>query len=127
MIADMIDLESLLDQYDAETILVGPLLGLSMNSNYRYCYLASKGPKIYNSLDLGFVESESDAQKQRADLIDKLKGRFAEVVTFDSHPEMAHAVHARWQCEETAQILSSAEIAAEANPPKFAGHETITD
>ena len=96
MISDIIDLEPLLGQYDSETILVGPLLSLSMSSSYRYFHVAGKGAKIYNFLSLGFVENESDAQKLRADAIVKFKSRFADVVTFGSHTEMAHAVHERW-------------------------------
>ena len=126
MITDMIDLEPLLDQYDSDTVLVGPLLSLSMNSSYRYCYLAGKGPQIYISLGLGFVESESDAKKQRADLMERLRGRFTEVVTFDSHPEMAQAVHARWLSEETARVLSSAKIETKTEAPNVADDD-LTD
>ena len=126
MISDTIDLESLLGQYDSETILVGPLLSLSMSSSYRYFFVAGKGAKIYNCFGLGFIDNESDAQKQRAGTIEKLKSRFADVVTCDSHAEMAHTVHARWQCEETARVLSSATIATEADPSKFGGNHAAT-
>ena len=119
MISDTIDLESLLGQYDSEMILVGPLLSLSMSSSYRYFFVAGKGTKIYNCFGLGFIDNESDAQKQRAGTIEKLKSRFADVVTCDSHAEMAHTVHARWQCEETARVLSSATIATGADLSKF--------
>ena len=34
---------------------------------------------------------------------------------------MANTVHARWQCEETARVLSSATIATGADPSKFGG------
>jgi hypothetical protein len=79
MISDTIDLESLLGQYDSETILVGPLLSLSMSSSYRYFFVAGKGTKIYNCFGLDFIDNESDAQKQRAGTIEKLKSRFADV------------------------------------------------
>jgi hypothetical protein len=127
MISDMIDLEPLLGRYESETILVGPLLSLSMNSSYRYFHVAGKGAKIYNFLSLGFVENESDAQKLRADAIVKFKSRFADVVTFGSHTEMAHAVHERWQCEETARVLSSAAIATRAEPSKFVDDHAATN
>jgi hypothetical protein len=124
MISDMIDLEPLLSEYDPQAILAGPLLSLSMSSSYRYFFIAGKGTRVYNSVGLGFVESESDAEEQRADIIEKLKGRFSNVLTFDSHAEMAIVVHSRWQSEETARVLSAAEIAARAEPKKFADHET---
>jgi hypothetical protein len=116
MITDMIDLEPLLDQYDPETLLVGPLLGLSLSSNYRYFHIAGNGTKIYHAVGLGFVDSEADADMQRAEIIQKLKARFAEVVSFVSHPEMARAVHARWPSEEAARVLSSTEMAIKAPP-----------
>ncbi len=116
MITDTVDLEPLLDQYDPETLLVGPLLGLSLSSGYRYFHIAGNGVKIYHAVGLGFVDSEADAERERAEVVQKLKARFSEVVTFVSHPEMARAVHARWPSEETARVLSSAEIAIKAAP-----------
>lgn len=127
MITDMIDLEPLLEQYDRETLLVGPLLGLSLSSSYRYFNIAGKGTKIYHALGLGFVDNEADADRQRAEVVQKLKARFAEVVTFVSHPEMARAVHARWPSEETTRVLSQAEILAKAELAGPASHETITN
>jgi hypothetical protein len=41
------------------------------------------------TVGLVFVKVEADAQKGRADLVEKLKSRFGEVKTFGSHLEMA--------------------------------------
>ena len=127
MLTDLVDLEPLLDQYDPEILLVGPLLGLPMSSGYRYFHIAGKGIRKYHALGLGFVDSETDAERQRADVIQKLKARFAQVATFISHLEMARAVHARWPSEETARVLSSAEIATQAAPAEFSEHQTAIE
>jgi hypothetical protein len=121
MITDMADLEPALEQYDPAIILVGPLLSLSINSNFRYIYLAGEGAKVYNPLSLGFIDDESDAERQRAEIIDKLKARFAEVVTFGDHAEMARVVEGRWPSEETARLLGAVEFAANAEQAKSAG------
>ena len=109
MINDLIDVEPLLGQHDPGMILVGPLLSPSINSRNRYFYIAVNGSKVYETINLGFVEVEADAQTQRADFIKKLESRFAEVLTFGSQLEMAHAVHTRWPNEETAKFLAFAE------------------
>src|ERR1700733_9891085 len=128
MINNLIDVEPLLGQYDPGMILVGPLLNLSINSGNRYFYIAGNGSKVYETISL-FVEVETNAQTQRADFIKKLESRFAEVLTFDSHLEMAHAVHTRWPNEETAKFLALAEQEAKPKPTKvgIAGpHARIT-
>ncbi len=128
MITHTIDVEPLLGQYDPGMILVGPLLSLSMSSSYRYFYIAGNGGKVYETISLGFVEVETDAQTQRADFIEKLGSRFAEVLIFGSHLEMAHAVHTRWPNKETAKFLAFAELEAKPKPTKVAGRqETIGD
>lgn len=124
MIIDISDLEPLLTQYESDTLFVGPLLSLSINANYRYFYLAGNGSKIYRSIGLGFLEDESDAQKQRSDILEKLKPRFAQLLTFDSHAEMARAVRARWRTEETFRVLAEAEREAKATPASQIDNET---
>jgi hypothetical protein len=114
MITDIIDLEQLLNQYEPEAVLVGPLLSLSLNASYRYFYLAGNNSTIYSSIGLGFFENESCARKQRADIIERLRPRFAELLLFDSQMEMTRAVHARWRTEETARALATAEREAKA-------------
>ena len=109
MITRMNELEPLLGQYDPGIILVGPLLSLSMSSSYRYFYLAGNGDKVCETVALGFVEDEADAQNQRADIVEKLGSRFEEVKTFGGHLEMAHAVHTRWPNKETEKFLALAE------------------
>ena len=126
MITDLIDVEPVLDQHDPGMILVGPLLSRSLNSGYRYFYIAGNGSKIYETISL-FVEAETNAQTQRADFIEKLKSRFAEVLTFGSHLEMAQAVHTRWPNWETAKILAFAELEAKLKPTKVAGQQESID
>lgn len=105
MIAEIIDLERLLGQYDPGVVLVGPILRLSMNSSYRYFYIAGKGSKVYEAtLGLGVIESETAAQGQRADVVKELKSRFAEVRTFDSDVTMLQEVRARWPKEEMVAV-----------------------
>jgi hypothetical protein len=127
MITDTIDLEQLLTQYEPKAVFVGPILSLSINASYRYLYIAGNGSKVYHSIGLGFVENELDAQKQRADIIEKLKPRFAELVTFGSHTEMARTVNARWRTEETARVLAAAEREATAASAPPADSETINE
>jgi len=114
---DLIELEPLLSQYDSGKLIVGPLLSLSPNSNFRSFYIAGKGSKVYGSIGLGFVELEENAQRQRLDIVDKLKGRFRAVVIFGSHSEMAQAVHALWPNEETLRILELAALEAQPTKP----------
>jgi hypothetical protein len=68
MINDLIELEPLLSQYGPGRIVVGPLLNLSISSNFRYFYIAGSGGRIYESIALGF-EAETDAARQRLDII----------------------------------------------------------
>jgi hypothetical protein len=112
MITDLVDLEPLVGQYDPGMILVGPLLSHSKSSRFHYFYIAGNGDKVYETIDVGFVDVESTAQTQRADLIVKLESRFTEVLTFGSLPEMAQVVHARWPNVETARFLAFAELEA---------------
>jgi hypothetical protein len=127
MITHTLDVDPLLGQYDPGAILVGPLLSLSMSSSYRYFYIAGNGGKVYETISLGFVEVETDAQTQRADFIEKLKSRFAEVLTFGSHLELGHAVHMRWPNEETAKFLALAELEAKPKRSKMAGQQEGVD
>src|SRR5580704_14642785 len=122
MITDLIDVEPVLDQHDPGMILVGPLLSRSLNSGYRYFYIAGIGSKVYETISL-FVEVEADAQTQRADFIEKLETRFAEVLTFGSHLEMAHAAHTRWPNKETAKFLTFAELEAKPKPATVVGQQ----
>ena len=101
MITEFINLERLLDQYDSGAVLIGPLLRLSLKSSYRYFYIAGKGSDVYQAtLGLGVIKSEAAAQRQRAEVIKKLEGRFAEVLTFDGDVAMLQAVRARWSEEK---------------------------
>ncbi len=128
MITDSIDVEPLLGRHDPGMIFVGPLLGLSKSSSYRYFYIAGTGSKVYETIGLGFIEVEKNAQTQRADFIKKLKRRFAKVLTFGSHLEMAHAVHTRWSNEETAKFLAFAELEAKPKSSKVTvQHQSIDD
>ena len=106
----MLDLEPFVGQYDPGMILAGPLLRHSKNSRFHYFYIAGNGNKVYETINLGLVDVESNAQTQRADLIVKLESRFTKVLTFGSLPEMARAVHARWPNVETARFLAFAEL-----------------
>jgi hypothetical protein len=126
MITGMNELEPILGQYDPGMILVGPLLSLSMSSTYRYFYLAGNGNKVCETVALGFVEDESNAQTQRADVVEKLKSRFEEVVTFGSHLEMARAVHTHWPNKETATFLALAEREV-VSKPVVAGQQKSND
>ena len=118
MITDLVDLEPLVGQYDPGPIFVGPLLSHSKSSRFHYFYIAGNGNKVYETIELGFVDVESTAQTQRADLIVKLESRFTKVLTFGSLPEMAQAVHARWPNVETARFLAFAELEAKFEPAK---------
>jgi hypothetical protein len=100
MIHDLTDLEKLLHQYDPEKILVGPLLNLWTNSSFRVFNIAGKGGKIHETIGLGFVELEIDAQGQRAAIVAALEGYFSDVQVFDSQLEMAQAAHTLWANDE---------------------------
>ena len=118
MITDMVDLEPLIGRYDPGMILVGPLLSHSKNSRFHYFYIAGDGNKVYETINLGLVDVESNAQTQRADLVVKLESCFTKVLTFGSLPEMARAVHLRWPNAETARFLAFAELEAKVEPAK---------
>ena len=118
MITDLVDLEPLVGQYDPGPIFVGPLLSHSKSSRFHYFYIAGNGNKVYETIELGFVDVKSTAQTQRADLVVKLESRFTKVLTFGSLPEMAQAVHARWPNVETARFLAFAELEAKFEPAK---------
>ena len=127
MITRMNELEPLLSQYDPGMILVGPLLSLSMSSTYRYFYLAGNGDKVCETVALGFVEDEVDAQSQRAAIVEKLGSRFEEVMTFDSHLEMAHAVHTHWPNKETEKFLALADREVMSKPAVAGQQKSIDD
>src|SRR5215470_15728279 len=110
MINDLADLEPVLDQYDTEKILIGPLLNLSINSSFRFFYIAGKGSKIYESVALGFVDVESDAQRQRADIVAQMQKRFGAVKLLDNQLELAREAHNLWSTEETARFLATAAL-----------------
>jgi hypothetical protein len=112
MITDLRDLERLLGQYDRRLILVGPVLGFSID-DYRYFYVAASGSKVYETIGLGVFENEADAENQRANIIAILKDCFEEMLIFDSHLEMAHAADTRWSNEETAKVLALASLLTE--------------
>jgi hypothetical protein len=114
MIHDLTDLESLLHQYDPEKVLVGPLLSLWTNSSFRIFNIAGKGGKIHETIGLGFVELEIDAQRRRADIVAGLESCFSEVQIFDSQLEMAQAAHTLWANDETARFLAT--VSRESKP-----------
>jgi hypothetical protein len=127
MITEVTDLERLLGQYDSGVVLVGPLLRLSMNSSYRYFYIAGKGSKVYQAtVGLGVIESETAAQKQRADVVKELESCFAEVLTFAGDVAMLQAVRARWPEEENVAVWIPPP-AATFESMKVAGRQTIDD
>ena len=127
MITHTIDVESLLGRYEPGMILVGPLLSLSMTASSRCFYVAGNGGKVYETMSLGFVEFEADALTQRADFIERLESRFAEVLTFGSHLELARAAHTRWPNEETAKILTFAELEVKLKPSEVEGQQESID
>jgi hypothetical protein len=122
MITDLIDVESFLGQHDPGMIMIGPVL--SLPNSRSYFYVAGNGSKVYETI---FVEVDANAGKQRTDFIEKLQSRFAEVLTFGSHLEMAHEVHARWPNEETATFLAVAELEAMLGPTKVAAQQQSID
>jgi hypothetical protein len=121
------DLEPLLRQYDAGEMLVGPL-SLSLNSNFRYFEIAGNGNKVYEIIALGFNEAETDAQRQREGVVEKLKSRFDKVTILGSHLEMAETAHRLWPNQETIRALIAASLEAKLKSPKGAGaNESIDD
>lgn len=125
----MIDLEPLVGQYDPGMILVGPLLRPWSGFGYYYFQIAGHGRHIYQSIDLGIVEAEAEAQRQRAEAVDILQSRFAGVISFGSRLEMAHAVYERWPNRETAKILAlaakSAALPTEKPPSRNGSYESL--
>jgi len=96
MIHDLANLEPVLRQYHPEKVLVGPLLSLWTNSSFRVFKIAGNGGKIYETIGLGFVKVETDAQRRRADIVAVLQSRFGEVQIFDRQLEMARVAHTLW-------------------------------
>src|ERR1700733_2537740 len=109
MITDLRDLEPLLGQYYPGLILVGPVLSFAIGG-YRYFYIAANGRQVYEAIGLGYFEDEADAEFQRANIVEIAKSRFTEMLSFDSHWEMAHEANTRWPNEETAKVLASAKL-----------------
>ena len=105
-----------LRQYHPEKVLVGPLLNLWTNSSFRVFKIAGNGGKIYETVGLGFVKVEADAQRRRADIVAVLESRFGEVQTFDSQLEMAQAAHTLWANDETARFLATATAESRLRP-----------
>ena len=127
MINDLTDLEPLLGQYDAGEMLVGPL-SLSLNSNFRYFEIAGNGNKVYETIALGFNEAETDAQRQREGVVEKLKSRFDKVTILGSHLELAETAHRLWPNQETIRALVAASLEAKLKSPKGTGaNESIDD
>jgi hypothetical protein len=110
MIHDLADLEPLLRQYDPGKILVGPLLNLWTNSSFRVFNIAGNGGKTHETIGLGFVKVETDAQRRRADIVALLESRFDEVQIFDSQLEMARVAHTLWAKNETSRFLATATV-----------------
>jgi hypothetical protein len=117
MINDPTDFEPVLGHYDPEKVLVGPVLHLSPKSNFRFLYIAGKyiagkGGKIFDSVGLGFVNEETDAQNRRTDIVARLERHFGEVKILDSELELAREAYALWPNEETARFLATAALEA---------------
>jgi hypothetical protein len=123
MIHDLTDLESMLHRYDPEKLLVGPLLNLWTNSSFRVFNIAGKGGKIHETIGIGFVEFEIDAERQRADIVAALESCFSEVQPFDSQLEMAQAAHTLWANDETARFLASASRESRPRPTRETGQK----
>jgi len=125
MIHDLTDLESLVQQYDHEQILVGPLFDLWANSSFRVFNIAGKSGKIYETIGLGFFELEMDAQRRRADIVATLKGCFGEVKVFDSQLDMAQMAHTLWANNETARFLATVAWQAKPRPTRETDNRTL--
>jgi hypothetical protein len=116
MIHDLTDLEPILRQYDPGKILVGPLGHLWTNSSFRVFNIAGNGGKIHETIGLGFVKVETDAQRRRTDIVAVLQSRFGEVQIFDCQLEMARAAHTLWANDETARFLATATLESKLQP-----------
>jgi hypothetical protein len=123
MIHDLTDLEPLLLQYDPEKVLVGPLLNLWTNSSFRVFSIAGKGGNIHETIGLGFLEREIDAQGRRADIVAALEGCFSEVQFFDSQLEMAQMAHTLWANDETARFLATVSWESKPRPTRATGQK----
>jgi hypothetical protein len=123
MIHDLTDLEPLLLQYDPEKVLVGPLLNLWTNSSFRVFSIAGKGGNIHETIGLGFVEREIEAQGRRADIVAALEGCFSEVQLFDSQLEMAQMAHTLWANDETARFLATVSWESKPRPTRETGQK----
>lgn len=123
MIHDLTDLEPLLLQYDPEKVLVGPLLNLWTNSSFRVFSIAGKGGNIHETIGLGFLEREIDAQGRRADIVAALEGCFSEVQLFDSQLEMAQMAHTLWANDETARFLATVSWESKPRPTRATGQK----
>jgi hypothetical protein len=128
MIHDLTDLEPSLHQYDREKVLVGPLLNLWTNSSFRVFNIAAKGGKVHETIGLGFVEREIDAQRRRADIVAALESCFSEVQLFDSQLEMAQAAHTLWMNDKTARFLATVSRESKSRPARDTGQkQNLTD
>jgi hypothetical protein len=123
MINDLNDLDAVLSQYDLGKALVGPLMNLSINSNFRFFHIAGNGAKVYQSVGLGFIEAETEAERQRGDVVARLQSRFAEVMVLDSQLEMAREANTLWPNEETARFLATAALEAKLQPTQIASRD----
>src|SRR6516162_5359032 len=123
MINDLNDLDAVLSQYDLGKALVGPLMNLSINSNFRFFHIAGNGAKVYQSVGLGFIEAETEAERQRGDIVARLQSRFGEVKVLDSQLEMAREANTLWPNEETARYLATAALEAKLQPTQVGGRD----
>jgi hypothetical protein len=123
MIQDLTNLELLLHQYDPEKVLVGPLLNLWTDSSFRVFNIAGKGGKIHETIGLGFVELEIDAQRRRADIVVVLESSFGEVQIFDSQLEIAQMAHTLWANDETARFLATVTRESKPRPTRNTGQK----
>src|SRR5262249_12050965 len=118
MIHDLANLEPVLRQYHPEKVLVGPLLNLWTNSSFRVFKIAGNGGKIHETISLGFVKVEADAQRRRAVIVAALQSRFGEVQIFDNQLEMARAAHTLWANDETSRFLATATAESKLPPTR---------
>src|SRR6516162_1914729 len=127
MIHDLANLEPVLRQYHPEKVLVGPLLSLWTNSSFRVFKIAGNGGKIYETIGLGFVKVETDAQRRRADIVAVLQSRFGEVQIFDRQLEMARVAHTLWANDETSRFLATATAESKLRPTRKVDQDQSMD
>jgi hypothetical protein len=127
MIHNLADLEPLLRQYHPEKVLIGPLLNLWTNSSFRVFNIAGNGGKIHETIGLGFVEVETDAQRRRADIVALLESRFGEVQIFDSQLEIARVAHTLWANDETSRFLATATAESKLLPTRKVDQDQSLD